>query len=174
MSRPQPAEYDPYYQKYVSLVPEEDIIPALESQIDELSGLFEDVPEEKGTFAYADGKWTVKEVLSHLIDGERMFAYRVFRIARGDRTPIEGFEQDGYIENSHANRRPIAELIEEFTLLREANLIFFQNLEDDDWKRVGIANNVEISVRSLAWIMAGHIRHHTTILQDRYFAKSEL
>ena len=169
MSRPAQSEYDPYYEGYVSLVPEEDIIPALESQLDELSQLFENVSEDRGTYAYADDKWTVKELLSHLIDGERMFAYRVFRIARGDKTPIEGFEQDGYIENSHANRRPIAELIEEFSLLREANLIFFTNLEKDDWVRTGTANNVEISVRSLAWIMVGHVRHHMSILKSRYF-----
>ena len=107
-----------------------------------------------------------------MIDGERMFAYRCFRIARGDKTPIEGFEQDGYIENSHANRRPIAELIEEFTLLRKANIMFFRNLESDDWTRIGTANNVEISVRSLAWIMVGHVRHHAAILEGRYLAKS--
>jgi hypothetical protein len=168
MSRPQPAEYDPYYQKYVSLVPEEDIVPALENQINDLKTMFDGVPDEKGTFAYADGKWTVKEILSHLIDGERMFAYRVFRIARGDKTPIEGFEQDGYIENSHANLRPIAELFQEFALLRKANVMFFRNLEDVDWVRTGTANSVEISVRSLAWIMVGHVRHHIDILRARY------
>jgi DinB family protein len=170
MSRPQPAEYDSYYQKYISLVPEEDIILVLETQMDELAELFKDIPEEKGTFAYADGKWTIKEVLSHLIDGERIFAYRAFRIARGDKTPIEGFEQDGYIENSHANRRPFAEMIKEFALLREANLMFFSNLEIGDWVRTGTANNVEISVRSLAWIMVGHIRHHLNILKSNYVA----
>src|SRR6185503_9496530 len=166
MSRPQPAEYDPYYQKYVSLVPEEDILLALKTQIDELSKLFDGVPEEKGTYAYGDGKWTVKEVLSHIIDGERMFAYRVFRIARGDKTPIEGFEQDGYIENSHANRRTFSELLDEMNLLRRANVLFFKNLGDEDWIRTGLANNAEISVRALAFIMAGHIRHHVTILRS--------
>ena len=168
MSRPQPAEYDPYYQKYVGLVPEDEIVPALDGQTDELDKLFDGVPEEKGTFAYADGKWTLKEVLSHIIDGERMFAYRVFRIARGDKTPIEGFEQDGYIENSHANRRTFSELLNEFRLLREANVLFFKNLETGDWVRTGTANNVEVSVRSLAWIMVGHIRHHSAILRERY------
>ena len=172
MSRPQPAEYDPYYQKYVSLVPEDEIVPALESQIDELTQLFRDLPEENGTFSYADGKWTIKEVVSHIIDGERIFAYRAFRIARGDKTSIEGFEQDGYIENSHANRRSFSELLGEFKLLRDANIILFRNLDPDDWSRVGTANNVEISVRSLAWIMAGHVRHHAKILQERYLAKS--
>ena len=172
MSRPQPAEYDPYYQKYVGLVPEDEIVPVLDGQTDELDKLFDGVPEEKGTFAYADGKWTLKEVLSHIIDGERMFAYRVFRIARGDKTPIEGFEQDGYIENSHANRRTFSELLNEFRLLREANVLFFKNLETGDWVRTGTANNVAISVRSLAWIMVGHIRHHTAILRERYLTNS--
>jgi DinB superfamily len=172
MSRPQPAEYDPYYQKYIARVPEDEIIPALEGQLDELNNLLDGVAEEKGTYAYADGKWTLKEVLSHLIDGERIFAYRAFRIARGDKTPMEGFEQDGYIENSHANERSFAELLGEFELLRKANVFFFKNLEPADWTRVGMANNVEVSVRSLAWIMAGHIRHHIAILQERYFAKS--
>jgi len=101
-----------------------------------------------------------------------MFAYRALRIARGDKTPIEGFEQDGYIENSHANRRPIAELLEEFTLLRRANVLFFANLESDDWVRTGTANNIEISVRSLAWIIVGHVRHHIAIIRDKYLAKS--
>jgi hypothetical protein len=171
MNRPAESEYDPYYVKYISLVPEQEIIPALERQMEELAQLVEGLPEERGTFAYADGKWTLKEVLSHLIDGERIFAYRVFRIARGDKTPIEGFEQDGYIENSHANRRSFPELIEEFTLLREANLLFFENLEDGDWVRTGTANNVGISVRALAWIMVGHIRHHIGILRSKYLSE---
>jgi hypothetical protein len=172
MSRPQPAEYDPYYEKYISLVPEAEIIDSLERQERELKSLFNDVSEETGTFAYAEGKWTVKEVLSHLIDGERIFAYRVLRIARGDKTPIEGFEQDGYIENSHANRRSMANLLDEFKLLRQANVLLFRNLEPGDWVRVGIANDVEVSVRSLAWIMVGHVRHHAAILQERYLTTS--
>lgn len=168
MQRPDPTEYDPYYEKYVGLVPENEIIGSLERQPDELTGLLSGLPEEKGTYAYSDGKWTIKQVLSHIIDGERIFAYRVFRIARGDKTPIEGFEQDGYIENSHANRRSFSDLLNEFRRLREANVQFFKNLEEGDWIRTGIANNVGISVRSLAWIMVGHIRHHSIILGSRY------
>jgi hypothetical protein len=167
-NRPDESEYDTYYQKYVALVPETEIIGPLETQVGDLRSLVGGLPEERGTFAYDDGKWTIKEVLSHLIDGERIFAYRAFRIARGDKTPIEGFEQDGYIENSHANRRGFAELLDEFAQLREANLAFFKNLDTLDWVRVGTANSVEISVRSIAWIMAGHIRHHIDILKSRY------
>jgi hypothetical protein len=168
MLRPEKSEYDPYYETYTSLVPENDILPVLAGQTRELRSAFDGVAEEKGTFAYADGKWTVKEVLSHIIDGERIFAYRVFRIARGDKTPIEGFEQEGYIENSYANARTFADMLTEFDHIRRANVMFFENLRDGDWLRMGTANKVEISVRALAWIMAGHVRHHIGVLRSRY------
>ena len=170
MYRPEPSEYDPYYEHYVSLVTGDDIKAALAAQPAELEALFADVPVDKGIFAYATGKWTIKELLGHLIDGERMFAYRIFRIARGDKTPIEGFVQDGYIENAHSNGRSFTDLLSEFDLLRQANMLFFNNLKDDAWTRTGTANKVEISVRAIAFIMAGHIRHHTDILKARYLA----
>ena len=169
MNRPNEAEYDPYYGRYIALVAD-DIMGSLDSQSDELRGLLSTIPEDRGTYAYDDGKWTIKEVLSHLIDGERIFAYRLLRIARGDKTPLEGFEQDGYIENSHANTRSFSDLLDEFAQLRRANMAFFNNLRDDDWIRTGTANNTEISVRALAWIMAGHITHHVNILKSRYLA----
>jgi hypothetical protein len=166
--RPPQNEYDPYYENYIKLVPGEKAVPVLAKQPAELAAIFSSLAEEQGTFAYAEGKWTIKELLSHLIDGERMFAYRVFRIARGDETPIEGFEQDGYIENSHANTRTFAEMLHEFDLLRDANILFFENLADEDWQRVGTANNARISVRALAFIMAGHITYHINVLHERY------
>ena len=110
MKRPETDEFNPYYGKYISLVEGDDVLSVLGKQVAQMREMFTDVPEEKGTFAYADGKWTTKEVLSHLIDGERIFSYRVLRISRGDETPIEGFEQDGYIENSNANNRCFAEV----------------------------------------------------------------
>lgn len=168
MNRPEKTEYDPYYEHYVSLVEDHDILNTLGAQPAALRTLFTAVPEEKGSFSYAEGKWTIKEVLGHLIDGERMFAYRLFRISRGDQTPIEGFEQDGYIENAHSSRRSFAELLDEFSLLRQANMLFFNNLTDDAWGRVGTANDVKISVRALVYIMAGHIEHHLGVLKERY------
>lgn len=168
MQRPERSEYDPYYETYVSLVPETEVTPVLSGQPTELQDIFTGMPEEKGTYSYAEGKWSIKELLGHLIDGERMFAYRVLRISRGDKTPIEGFEQDGYIENAHSNDRSFAELLEEFKLLRRANVLFFNNLDDEAWTRVGTANEREISVRALAFIMAGHIRHHMEIMKTRY------
>ena len=149
MPKPQEAEYDPYYQKYVALVPENEIIPVLDEQTEQLRSLFGDFAEDRGTFAYEEGKWTLKEVLSHLIDAERIFGYRVFRIARGDKTPIEGFEQDGYIENSHANGRSFSELLEEFGLLRRANLLFYKNLQDGIG--CGTALQTKSAYRSALW-----------------------
>lgn len=170
MTRPEKNEYDPYYERYVSLVEKDDIVGTLAAQPTQLQDLLTGLPEDKGAFAYADGKWSIKEVLSHLIDGERMFAYRLFRISRGDETPIEGFEQDGYIENAYANSRSFADLLEEFSLLRRANLMLVKNLTDEGWARIGTANNVKISARALIYIMAGHIEHHLGILKERYLA----
>jgi hypothetical protein len=168
MSRPEQSEYDPYYERYISLVIEDDILDTLASQPTKLGDLFKAVPEDRGEFRYAEGKWSLKEVLGHLIDGERMFAYRLLRISRADETPIEGFEQDGYIEHAHSNRRSFGDLLEEFSLLRRANMLYVNNMADDAWTRVGTANNVKISARALIYIMAGHIEHHLGILRERY------
>ncbi|MEP7147865.1 MAG: DinB family protein [Acidobacteriota bacterium] len=168
MNRPERPEYDPYYERYVSLVADVDIIGRLGAQSTNLQDIVTGLTEEKGAFRYAAGKWSIKELLGHLIDSERMFAYRLLRISRGDETPIEGFEQDGYIENAHSNERSFADLLEEFSLLRRANMIFVKNLDDDAWSRVGTANNVKISVRALVYIMAGHIEHHLAILKELY------
>ena len=167
MNRPEESEFDPYYGKYISLVTG-DAIAMLESQPAQLLRALAQIPQERGTFAYAEGKWTVKEVLSHLIDGERIFAYRILRISRGDVTPIEGFEQDGYIENSNANNRSFAELLDEFDLQRRSNMLLLNNLSDEDAKRIGTASEKTISVRALAYIMAGHVTHHLRILNERY------
>lgn len=170
MNRPDRSEYDPYYERYVALVEDNQILDTLAAQPTKLQDLLTGLPEERGTFRYADGKWSIKELLGHLIDGERMFAYRLFRISRGDQTPIEGFEQDGYIENAYSDQRSFADLFEEFSLLRRANMIFVNNLPDDAWSRIGTANNVKISVRALVYIMAGHIEHHLGILKERYLS----
>ena len=170
MNRPEKNEYDPYYETYVSLVGDEDIVDILERQASEVQEFFAAIPEEKGPYAYAEGKWSIKELLSHIIDGERMFMYRIFRISRADKTPIEGFEQDGYIENARANSRRFADLLDEFAALRRANIIAYRNFSDEDWGRTGTANELEITSRALAYIMAGHVTHHLNILKTRYLA----
>ncbi|MGQ0542071.1 MAG: DinB family protein [Blastocatellia bacterium] len=170
MNRPDKAEYDAYYERYISLVTENDLTELLSRQPEELRSIFGEMPEERGVFYYAEGKWTIKEVLSHLIDGERIFAYRILRISRGDETPIEGFEQEGYIENSNANGRAFANLLDEFDLQRRSNILLLTNLSDEGTRRMGNASGLPVSVRALSFIMAGHIRHHINILKDRYLA----
>lgn len=171
MYKPESNEYDPYYGLYISKVPEADIRDAFVRQPAELREAHNGLAEEMGTFTYEPGKWTLKEVLSHLIDGERIFAYRMLRISRGDVTPIEGFEQDGYIENSSANNRSFSDLLEEFELSRKANVLLLNNLDEAALKRMGTASGLPISVRALANISIGHVRHHLHILRERYLVK---
>ncbi|MBK7392322.1 MAG: DinB family protein [Chloracidobacterium sp.] len=171
MNRPETHEFAPYYNTYISLIEDDTVLPVLEAQAGELRVMISGVPEEKGTFAYADGKWTIKELLSHLIDGERIFAYRILRISRGDKTPIEGFDQDDYIETSNANNRSFADLLDEFDHERRANLLLVKNLSDEASLRIGTASNNPVSVRALVYIMAGHVKHHLRILNDRYLVE---
>ena len=168
MNRPEKSEYGEYYDRYISQVADGDVKEVLARQPATLKELFASVTEDRGTFAYDEGKWTLKEVLSHLIDGERIFAYRMLRISRGDETPIEGFEQDGYIENSNANNRTFAELLDEFDLQRRSNMLLINNLSDDASKRLGTASGFPVSVRALVYISAGHVQHHAAILKERY------
>jgi hypothetical protein len=170
MNRPDKNEYASYYERYVSLVKESDIVAALETQQLEFLEIFKEIAEEKGVFRYEAGKWSIKELIGHLIDGERIFAYRALRFARADKTPVEGFEQDDYIANADFDAIRLDDLIAEFSLLRQANILFFRNLSDEIWSRTGTASNAEVSVRALAYIMAGHVRHHLKILQARYLA----
>lgn len=170
MNRPETHEFAPYYNTYVSLIEDDMVLPVLEAQAADLRVMISGVPEEKGTYAYADGKWTIKELLSHLIDGERIFAYRILRISRGDKTPIVGFEQDDYIETSNANDRSFADLLDEFEHERRANLLLVKNLSDEASLRIGTASNNPVSVRALVYIMAGHVKHHVNILQERYLS----
>ncbi len=170
MNRPETHEFAPYYNTYISLIEDNAVLPVLDAQTAEIRSIFSGVPEEKGTYAYAEGKWTIKELLSHLIDGERIFAYRILRISRGDKTPIEGFEQDDYIETSNANNRSFSDLLDEFEHERRANLSLVRNLTDEASLRIGTASNNPVSARALVYIMAGHVKHHVNILQKRYLS----
>ncbi|MGI8638548.1 MAG: DinB family protein [Pyrinomonadaceae bacterium] len=170
MNRPEKEEYAGYYETYVSLVAEIDIVSALENQISELQNLFAAIPEQKSSYAYAEGKWSIKQLIGHLIDGERVFSYRALRISRNDKTPLAGFEEKSYIANSNFSNAELADLTKEFSLLRGSNVLFFKNLNDEAWLRTGTASDAEVSVRALAYIMVGHVRHHANILRERYLA----
>lgn len=170
MYRPEVNEYAPYYGRYVEYVNDDDILAAYARQPDELRAAHAGIDDSCGTYAYEPGKWTIKEALSHLIDGERIFAYRMLRISRGDETPIEGFEQDGYIENSNANNRTLADLLEEFDLARRSNVLMLRHLDAGGLGRMGTASGSPVSVRALLNISIGHVRHHLAILKDRYLS----
>jgi hypothetical protein len=171
MSRPETSEYAEFYSGYVGLVPEDDIVTVLDAQNGELRSLFSQFGEENGAFAYAEGKWTVKQLLSHIIDGERVFAYRFLRISRGDATPLPGFDQDVFVNGADANERTLASLIDEFDHQRRSNVLMIAAAGEEQMGRAGTAGDASISARALAWIMAGHTRHHLNILRDRYLLK---
>lgn len=168
MKRPEIIEYKEDYEDYVSLVEETDIVSAMQKQLTEVENLFASIPEEKGEFAYAEGKMTIKEMLGHLIAGERVFSYRAMRISHGDQTPLPGFDQDLSIANGNFNSISLADLIKEFSNLCQANIIFFQNLSDEAWSRTGTTNDNPVSVRALAYNMVNHVRHHINSLRSHY------
>lgn len=170
--RPQHGEYAPYYERYISLVPGNDILATLDAQRRQTLLLLSGRDEADGEFSYAPGKWTAKQVLGHVCDSERVFAYRALRIARGDQTPIEGFEQDGYVQNGPFAVIALAEIIEDYIAVRRATLTLLRNLEEPAWTRRGVANKNEVTVRALAYIIAGHELHHRRILEEKYFRAS--
>lgn len=168
--KPESTEYAPFYEKYVALVPSADILSLLETQRLQMTQLLTACSERDGNFRYAPGKWSVKEVIGHLSDCERIFTYRALRIARGDSTPLPGFEQDDYVRTAGSGRRQLQDLAEEFSLIRNSTIALYRSLDDDAWARRGSANKNEVSVRALAFITAGHELHHRQILEERYFA----
>jgi hypothetical protein len=170
IARPEPSEHSPYHDQYISLVQGSDILSTLDSQRRQMLLLLSGRDESDGDLRYAPDKWTAKEVLGHVCDTERIMAYRALRIARGDRTPIEGFEQDDYVRNSPFGHRPLAELIEDYIAVRRATLTLLRNLDEAAWARRGIANKNEISVRAIAYLIAGHELHHRRILEEKYFS----
>lgn len=169
LARPAAGEYAPYYETYISLIPSDDILGALETQRLQTAQLLAPRSEREGNFRYAPGKWSVKDVVGHLSDSERIFAYRALRIARADATPLSGFEQDDYVRSSGASGRTLADLAAEYAAVRAANLALFRSLADEAWTRRGVANKNEVTVRALAYIIAGHEAHHRRILEERYF-----
>jgi hypothetical protein len=169
MKRPEPTEYAEFYANYVSKVPGTDAVSVLESQRLQMVQLFAGRSERDGSFRYAPDKWTVKEVLGHITDTERIFTYRALRIARGDQTPLPGFEQDDFVKNGGFGERTLAGLADEFAMVRAASLSLFRSFPQEAWSRRGVASQKEVTVRALAFITAGHQIHHRLILEERYF-----
>lgn len=165
ITRPDASEYAPYFETYVSLAGEGSILGKLSANpIEEaLTGLSDGVAEVPP----APGKWSCKQVLGHVIETERVMAYRALRVARGDQTPLPGFDQDLFVANAGFNARTLASLLEEMQIVRAATLALFRGLPAEAWTRTGIASGKPISVRALAWIIAGHELHHVRLLQPR-------
>jgi len=169
MKRPEATEYAEDDAKYICKGPGSDVWSGLGSQRLQMLQLFAGRSERDGSFRYAPGKWTVKEVLGHITDTERIFAYRALRFARADQTPLPGFEQDDYVRSGGFSERTLADLAEEFGTVRSASISLFRSFKQDAWPRRGKANEKEVTVRALAFITAGHQIHHRIILEERYF-----
>lgn len=168
IERPRETEYAPYYARYIGTVPPIDIVEGMEEQKRRVQRLTTSVSGDREGFRYDDGKWSIREVIGHLTDAERVFGYRAFCISRGDATPLPAFDENHYVAASGSDARPLRSLIEEFSAVRDANLHLFRRLERDEWTRVGTANNNPVSVRALAFILVGHVNHHLNVLQERY------
>jgi hypothetical protein len=168
MARPAATEYAPFYAGYVGLVPEEDVLPVLAAQRDEVLRLAAGIPKDRETYRYAEGKWTIRGIFGHLGDGERVFGYRAFCIARGDQAAFPGFDQEEYMAVEDYAGVPLAELAAEFAALRDGNVAVLRRLPAERWGQVGTASGNKVTVRALAYVMAGHLRHHIGILKARY------
>ena len=166
--KPAAGEYADYYDKYVSIVPEGDVVRTLVLQLEETLELLRSIPEEREGYRYGPDKWSIRELVGHIVDTERIFAYRALRISRGDETPLSGFEQDAYVPASGAEGRTLASLAEELEHVRRGNVLMFESRPAEAWSRRGSASEAEVTVRALAWILAGHERHHVNILRERY------
>ena len=168
MERPREDEFAPFYARYVALVPETDILAVLERQAEEIRRLAASVRAERETHRYAEGKWSIRQVLGHLVDAERVFGYRAFCFSRGETAALPAFDENQYVAAARFDTTPLRELVDELALVRRSNLAVLRRLEPAEWVRVGTASGKPVTVRALAWVMAGHVRHHVNILRERY------
>lgn len=171
-ARPDPAEHAPYYARYIAEVPDGDVLRTLETQGDATTRLLRGVAEDRGGHRYAPGKWSLKEVVGHVNDVERVFALRALAFARGERAPLFGMEQDEWVAAARFDRRTLRSLAEEFAAIRQATLRLLEGLAPEDWPRRGTASGVEFTVRAIPWILAGHERHHLAVVRERYLGVS--
>jgi uncharacterized damage-inducible protein DinB len=168
MQRPEPGEYKPYYDRYISQLDGDDVLGILERQIAEIHTLLEPLSAEQSQYRYAEGKWSVRGVVDHLIDLERIFGYRALCVSRGETQELPAFDENEYAAISDADRRDLPALLDELAGARRSNLTMMRRLDDAAWARIGRASGGPISPRALAFIIAGHQEHHVKILKERY------
>ena len=167
-TRPDATEYAQPYAGYVANVPEEDILSTIEEQSAVTQKLLASLDESKALYRYAESKWSVKEVLGHFTDTERIFAYRALAIARGETQPLPGFDENDYVRNADFDSWKLGDLSEHYALVRRSTIVLFRNLPDAAWERRGSASGYPITVRAITWIIVGHERHHVKVLRERY------
>ncbi|GLH72122.1 hypothetical protein GETHLI_06240 [Geothrix limicola] len=168
LTRPQPGEYSEGYAPYIAAAPEGDPLALLQAQADEVAKLFAGISEAQGAYKYAPGKWSLKDLIQHLSDGERIFAYRCLRIGRGDTTPLPGWEENDYAATAQADARSLADLLADFQAARAATLTMFRGMPDAAWGNQGTTNNRSITARCIPYICLGHVAHHLTVIRERY------
>lgn len=171
IERPAADEHAPYYEKYVSKVPDGDLLALLREQVMDTTALLRDVPPERADYAYAPGKWSIKEVVGHIVDTERVMTYRALRISRGDATPLASFDENTFVANSNFSRRTLPDLLEELQVVRAATVHLAKNLDATMLARRGTAGGNPVTVRALLYIVAGHEQHHAQLLRERYLSR---
>lgn len=168
VSVPDASEYASYFGRYISQVEGNNLFAALTSGMENTLALLAPLTETQALHRYAEGKWSIKEVMGHIIDAERIFAYRALRYARADQAQLHSFDENAFVANARFDAVPLQDLASEFALVRQANLLLFRQFNDEEWSRVGVANQNRMSVRAMAWTIAGHEVHHRRILAERY------
>ena len=168
MTRPQTTEAADYYFKYIDLVTSDEIVPAMKEQMGQTLEFLKGISEEQSLYAYEPGKWTIRELLNHVNDGERLFLWRAFWFARGFQDALPSFEQNVAVQAAHANNTSWAQLVEEFQTVRAATISFLDAMPDEAWSRSGVASDNPVTVRALTYIIAGHVTHHMNVLRERY------
>ena len=173
MAKPEVTEYAPYYSRYIDLVGEGDIVRILEEELDAGMRVLRRFSEWDGAYRYAAGKWSIKEVIGHIIDTERVMAFRALWFARGTQAELPGFEQDDWVKNSNFDASELSILVDEWAMLRRSNVEFFRSLPAEAWSHHGVANKGQITVKALAYVIAGHEMHHRNVLALRYVKDGE-
>jgi uncharacterized damage-inducible protein DinB len=165
----QPTEYASYYGNYIAQVSDEyTLIEELEISLHQFIKFVQNIPMDKFDYRYAEGKWTIKDIIQHIIDAERVFAYRALRFARNDTTELPGFEENDYVDEANGNQRSIMELLTELSAVRHATLLLFKSFNEEQLLRIGIASENPMSVRALGFVMIGHQNHHQKVFEERY------
>jgi uncharacterized damage-inducible protein DinB len=168
LPRPAAGEYGEFYAGYISEVPDGDLMKFFEQQLREVRGVLSSIAEGRGGFRYAEGKWSIKEVIGHMNDAERIFAYRALRFARNDASPLASFDENAYATAGEFDRRTMASLVDEFVQVRDATLALFRTFTAESGARIGTASGKQMSARALGWVIAGHTAHHVKVLKERY------